>query len=133
MISSGVRAYGNQKTACRNCFGARTLLDARKQLGDEGNKVQETVDVVNNPRGSTGIHIGDEERNVFLAQLNLAPRIPIPPSAPSFTDLLDYIPAANSSFHRNMPRRRSPVPASGPSSDEFPDYPPVPIHPQRTS
>ncbi|KAH6556011.1 hypothetical protein KP509_1Z210900 [Ceratopteris richardii] len=104
-------------------FGARSLL--------EGNNVQETVDVVNNSRGSTGIQNGDEERNVFSGQLNLAPRIPIPPSAP-FTDLSDYIPAAKSSFHRNMPRRRSPVPQCGPSSDEFPDYPPEPIHPQRT-
>ncbi|KAH7446068.1 hypothetical protein KP509_01G037300 [Ceratopteris richardii] len=105
-------------------FGARSLL--------EGNNVQETVDVVNNPRGSTGIQNGDEERNVFPGQVNLAPRIPIPPSAPSFTDLSDYIPAAKSSFQRNMPRRRSPVPPCGPSSDEFPDYPPEPFQPQRT-
>ncbi|KAH6558674.1 hypothetical protein KP509_1Z051000 [Ceratopteris richardii] len=41
-------------------FGARSLL--------EGNNVQETVDVVNNPRGSTGIQNGDEERNVFPGQ-----------------------------------------------------------------
>ncbi|KAH7446065.1 hypothetical protein KP509_01G037000 [Ceratopteris richardii] len=112
-------------------FGARSLLDAQHQLGDEGNNVQETVDVVNNPRGSTGIQNGDE-RNVFPGQLNFAPPIPIPPSAPSFTDLSDYIPAAKSSFQRNMPRRRSPVPPCGPSSDEFPDYPPEPIQPQRT-
>ncbi|KAH6555078.1 hypothetical protein KP509_1Z283400 [Ceratopteris richardii] len=59
-------------------FGARSLLDAQHQLGDEGNNVQETVDVVSNPRGSTGIQNGDEERNVFPGQLNLAPRIPIP-------------------------------------------------------
>ncbi|KAH7446064.1 hypothetical protein KP509_01G036900 [Ceratopteris richardii] len=81
-------------------FGARSLLDAKQQLGNEGNNVQETVDVVNNPRGSTGIQN----------------EIPIPPSAPSFTDLSDYIPAAKSSFHRNIPRRRSPVPPCGPSS-----------------
>ncbi|KAH7446072.1 hypothetical protein KP509_01G037700 [Ceratopteris richardii] len=99
---------------------------------DERNNAQETVDVVKNPRGSTRIQNGDEERNVFPGQLNPAPRIPIPPSAPSFTDLSDYIPAAKSSFHRNMPHRRSPVPPSGPSSDEFPDYPPAPIHPRRT-
>ncbi|KAH7446048.1 hypothetical protein KP509_01G035400 [Ceratopteris richardii] len=111
--------------------GARSLLDAQHQLGDEGNNVQERVDVVNNPRGSTGIQNGDEERNFFPGQLNLAPRIPIRPSAP-FTDLSDYIPAAKSSFQRNMPRRRSPVPPCGPSSDQFPDYPPEPIQPQRT-
>ncbi|KAH7446057.1 hypothetical protein KP509_01G036200 [Ceratopteris richardii] len=93
-------------------FGARSLLDAQQELGDERNNVQETVDVVNNPRGSTRIQNGDEERNVLPGQLNLAPRIPIPPSAPSFTDLSDYIPAAKSSFHRNMPHRRSPVPPS---------------------
>ncbi|KAH6558673.1 hypothetical protein KP509_1Z050900 [Ceratopteris richardii] len=113
-------------------FGARSLLDAQHQLGDEGNNVQETVDVVSNPRGSTGIQNGDEERNVFPGQLNLAPRIPIPISAHSFTDLSDYIPAAKSSFQRNMPRRRSSVPPSGSSFDEFPDYPPQPIQPQRT-
>ncbi|KAH7446052.1 hypothetical protein KP509_01G035800 [Ceratopteris richardii] len=89
-------------------FGARSLPDAQQQLGDERNNVQETVDVVNNPRGSTRIQNGDEERNVLPGQLNLAPRIPIPASAPSFTDLSDYIPAAKSSFHRNMPHRRSP-------------------------
>ncbi|KAH7279000.1 hypothetical protein KP509_38G069200 [Ceratopteris richardii] len=86
-------------------FGARSLPDAQQQLGDARNNVQETVDVVNNPRGSTRIQNGDEERNVLPAK---------------------------SSFHRNMPHRRSPVPPSGPSSDEFPDYPPAPIHPQRT-
>ncbi|KAH7446060.1 hypothetical protein KP509_01G036500 [Ceratopteris richardii] len=113
-------------------FGTRSLPDTQQELGDERNNVQETVDVVNNPRGSTGIQNGDEERNVLPGQLNLAPRIPIPPSVPSFTDLSDYIPAAKTSFHSNMPHRRSPVPPSGPSSDEFPDYPPAPIHPQRT-
>ncbi|KAH7446055.1 hypothetical protein KP509_01G036000 [Ceratopteris richardii] len=53
-------------------FGARSLPDAQQQLGDERNNVQESVDVVNNPRGSTRIQNGDEERNALPGELNLA-------------------------------------------------------------
>ncbi|KAH6555077.1 hypothetical protein KP509_1Z050800 [Ceratopteris richardii] len=41
------------------------LLLTTEKCKDEENNVQETVDVVNNARGSTGIQNGDEERNAF--------------------------------------------------------------------
>ncbi|KAH7446070.1 hypothetical protein KP509_01G037500 [Ceratopteris richardii] len=54
---------------------ALLLLTTEKCTQDKENNVQETVDVVNNPRGSTGIQNGDEERNVFPGDIICPPSL----------------------------------------------------------